>query len=55
MSEKFFSSNIENNDVTPNTEDADYRKLITKLKVISTNIDLLKKNYLDKFKIFDKK
>jgi len=53
MSEKFFSSKIENKEVTPNTEDTDYCKLIKKLKEIRANIALLEKNYLDKFKNFD--
>ena len=43
MSEKYFSSKIENNEVTPNSEDNDYSQLIIKLKKISTNIALLEK------------
>ena len=46
MSEDYFSSKIENNEVTPNSEDNDYSQLIIKLKEICTNIALLEKKII---------
>ena len=43
MSENLNSNNIENDDFNLNTEDSDYRDLITKLKEIKSTIALLKK------------
>ena len=43
MSENLNSNNIENNDFNLNTEDSDYKNLITRLKDISRIIVLLEK------------
>ena len=49
MNDEFTSKYIENDDSTLNTEESDYKNLITKLKEIKTTIALLGKKYLDKF------
>ena len=49
MNEEFASNYIENDDSPLNTEESDYKILITKLKDIKTKIALLEKKYLDKF------
>ena len=43
MSENLTSNNLESDDCNMNTEESDYKKLITRLKVIKTTIDLLEK------------
>ena len=43
MNEKFTSNNIENEEFNLNTEEIDYKNLITRLKEISANIALLEK------------
>ncbi len=43
MSENLNSNNIENEEFNLNTEDNDYKDLITRLKEIKLNIALLKK------------
>ena len=43
MNQKFTSNNIENDEFTMNTEESDYKNLITRLKEISANIALLEK------------
>ena len=43
MNEELTPNNVENDDFILNTEDADYKNLIIKLKDISTNIALLEK------------
>ena len=43
MSENLNSNNIENDDFKLNTEDSDYKDLITKLREIKLNIALLEK------------
>ena len=43
MSENFNSNNIENDELTLNNEDSDYKDLITKLKEIKSIIALLEK------------
>ena len=43
MNEKCTSNNIENYEVTLNTEESDYKNLITRLKEISEKIALLEK------------
>ncbi len=48
MNEKFASNNIENDELNPNTEDIDYKNLVTRLIQISSTIALLDKRYLDK-------
>ena len=49
MNEKFTSNNIENDELTLNTEESDYKNLVTRLREISSTIALLEKRYLDKF------
>ena len=49
MNEKFTSNNFENDDLTPNTEESDYKNLVTRLREISSIIALLEKRYLNKF------
>ncbi len=48
MNEKLTSDNFEINDYILNTEESDYKNLITRLKEISATITLLEKKYLDK-------
>ena len=49
MNEKFTSINFENDELNLNTEESDYKKLVTRLREISSTIALLEKRYLDKF------
>ena len=49
MNEKFTANKIENDDLTLNTEESDYKNLVTRLRDISSTIALLEKRYLDKF------
>ncbi len=49
MNEKFIATKIENDDLTLNTEESDYKNLVTRLREISSTITLLEKRYLDKF------
>ena len=49
MNEKFTSNDFENDEFTLNTEESDYKNLVTRLREISSTIDLLEKRYLDKF------
>ncbi len=49
MNEKFTTNNIENDELTLNTEESEYKNLVTRLREISSTIALLKKRYLDKF------
>ena len=48
MNQKLTSNNIQSDDFTPNTEECDYKNLITRLKEISATILLLEKQYFDK-------
>ena len=43
MSENLNSNNIENDEFNLHNEDSDYKDLITKLREIKSNIDLLEK------------
>ena len=43
MSENLNSTNIENDELNLKNEDSDYKDLITRLKEIKSNIDLLEK------------
>ena len=43
MSENLNSNNIENDEFNLNTEDSDYKDLITRLREIKSNISLLEK------------
>ena len=49
MNEKFTSNNIENDELTLNTEESDYKNLVSRLREISSTIALLEKRYLNKF------
>ena len=49
MNEKFTSNNFENDELNLNTEESDYKNLVTRLREISSTIALLEKQYLDKF------
>ena len=49
MEEKFTSNNIDNDELILDTQESDYKNLITRLKAINITIGLLKKKYLDKF------
>ena len=49
MNEKFTSNNYENDELNLNTEESDYKNLVTRLREISSKIALLQKRYLDKF------
>ena len=49
MNEKFTSNNFENDQLNLNTEESDYKNLVTRLREISSTIALLEKRYLDKF------
>ena len=49
MNEKFTSNNFENDELNLNTEESDYKNLVTRLREISSTIELLEKRYLDKF------
>ena len=48
MDEKFKSTNKDNDELILDTQESDYKNLITRLKEINLNIGLLKKQYLDK-------
>jgi len=43
MNEKFTLNNIENEELTMNHEESDYKNLVTRLKEISSKIALLEK------------
>ncbi len=49
MNEKFTSNNYENDELNLNTEESDYKNLVTRLREISSTIALLEKRYLDNF------
>ena len=49
MNDKLISKNTENDEFALNTEEIDYKNLISKLKDISATITLLEKLYQDKF------
>ncbi len=49
MNEKFTSNNFENDELNLNTEESDYKNLVTRLREISSTIALLEKRYLDNF------
>ena len=48
MNDKYTSNNIENDELTFNNEESDYKNLVTRLREISSKIALLEKRYLDK-------
>ena len=43
MNEKFTSNNIDNDGLNLNTEESDYKNLVTRLRDISSTIALLEK------------
>ena len=47
MNEEFILNNIENEELTMNNEESDYKNLVTRLKEISSKIALLEKTILD--------
>ena len=49
MNEKFTSNDFENDELNLNTEESDYKNLVTRLREISSTIALLEKRYMDKF------
>ena len=49
MNENFTSNNFENDELNLNTEESDYKNLVTRLREIISTIALLEKRYLDKF------
>jgi len=49
MAEKLTSNNVDNDEFILNNQQTDYKNLITRLKEINLTIELLKKQYLDKF------
>ena len=49
MDQKFSSNKIDEDEFIFNNQDNDYKSLITRLKKISLTIELLQKQYLDKF------
>ena len=49
MNENFTSNNFENDELNLNTEESDYKNLVTRLREISSTIALLEKRYMDKF------
>ena len=49
MNEKLTSNDFENDELNLNTEESDYKNLVSRLKEISSTIALLEKRYLDKF------
>ena len=49
MNEKFSANNIENDKLTPNNQESDYKNLVNRLRVISSIIAILENRYLDNF------
>ena len=49
MDEQNTSNIIDNEETILNTQESDYKNLITRLKEINLTIALLKKQYLDNF------
>ena len=49
MDQKFTSTNKDNDELILDSQESDYKNLITRLKEINLTIGLLKKKYLDKF------
>ena len=49
MNEKFTSNKFKNDEFILNTEERDYKNLVTRLREISSTIALLEKRYLDQF------
>ncbi len=48
MDQKFTSTNKDNDELILDSQESDYKNLITRLKEINLTIGLLKKQYLDK-------
>tara|TARA_B100001287_G_C22621654_1_gene500387 strand:+ start:34 stop:183 length:150 start_codon:yes stop_codon:yes gene_type:complete len=49
MDQKFSSNKIDKDEFILNNQENDYNNLITRLKEINLTIELLQKQYLDKF------
>ena len=49
MDQKFSSNKIDKDEYILNNQENDYNNLITRLKEINLTIELLQKQYLDKF------
>ena len=49
MNEQFTSNNIENDELTLNSQESDYKNLVNRLRVISSIIAILENRYLDNF------
>ena len=49
MDQKFSSNKIDKDEFILNNQENDYKNLITRLKEINLTIELLQKQYLDKF------
>ena len=49
MNEQFTSNNIENDELTLNTQESDYKNLVNRLREISSIIAILENRYLDNF------
>ena len=49
MNEQFTSNNIENDELTLNSQESDYKNLVNRLREISSIIAILENRYLDNF------
>ena len=49
MDQKFSSNKLDKDEFILNNQENDYNNLITRLKEINLTIELLQKQYLDKF------
>ena len=49
MDQKFSTNKIDKDEFNLNNQENDYKNLITRLKEINLTIELLQKQYLDKF------
>ena len=49
MNEQFTSNNIENDELTLNSQESDYKNLVNRLRVISSIIEILENRYFDNF------
>ena len=49
MDQKFSTNKIDKDEFNLNNQENDYKNLITRLKEINLTIDLLQKQYLNKF------
>ena len=49
MNEQFTSNNIENDELTLNSQESDYKNLVNRLREISSIIAILENRYFDNF------